>query len=346
MSSEKPLVLLTGGSGYIGSWVLAHLLEEGYKVRAAVRPSKVESIKRTYANAIHQLEVAEVEDMTTSDYSEAFKGVSALIHTASPTSPTESDILEISLKGLENVLSHALGAGVKKIIFTSSVSALTAANLGILTKELVVTEDYLDSSHSRSIYSFKTIPPSLVYPATKLAAEKRFWEIASENPQADFTSILPSMVYGGWIKDYPVDPNNSTCRFVHHLISGEPGKGPNSFPKWPFPQLVNASDVAKAHVKALDVLPLENGQKKRFIISQGNFTYLEAIKLLRRERPELASRLPSEDDPAAKRQSPTVFDASFAAKILGMAISEYIPAEKTWLDTIDQLVAWEKMSNH
>jgi len=81
------------------------------------------------------------------------------------------------------------------------------------------------------------------------------------------------MIFGGWIKDYPVDPVNSTRRFVHHLVSGEPGKGPHSFLKWSFPQQVNAFNVAKPHAMALNVHPLK---KKRFITSQGNFTYQDA----------------------------------------------------------------------
>lgn len=151
------------------------------------------------------------------------------------------------------------------------------------------------------------------------------------------------MAYGGWLPNYQVkDPNDGTNMFVYQIITGQPGEGPNSFPKWPFPQHAHVSDIAKAHVKALDTPPLQDGRRKRFIINQGSFTYLEGIKLLKQERPSLASRLPSENDPAAAMFSPTDFDASFAEEVLGMKKSEYITPEKTWLETIDQLVKWEE----
>lgn len=152
------------------------------------------------------------------------------------------------------------------------------------------------------------------------------------------------MVYGGWIPNYPSLESlaGSSCQFIYHLITGEPGEGPNSFPKWPFPQQVHAYNVAKAHVKALYTPPLKDGRIKRFIVSQGSFTFLDAIKLIKRERPALASRLPREDDPAADKQSPLTFDTSFTSEVLGLRQEEYISAEKTWLDTIDQLLEWEK----
>jgi nucleoside-diphosphate-sugar epimerase len=153
------------------------------------------------------------------------------------------------------------------------------------------------------------------------------------------------MCYGGFIPGYPDDRKGTgSTRFMYSLLIGAEGEQMKVFPKFPFSQQVNASDVAKAHVKALEIppLPASDGRRKRFIISQGCYTYVEAIRLLKKERPELAWRLPDENDPAGTKQSKKVFDTSLAAEILGMKQADYVGPEKTLLDTIDQLVTWEK----
>jgi hypothetical protein len=155
--------------------------------------------------------------------------------------------------------------------------------------------------------------------------------------------VMPSMTYGGYIPGYPDDLKGiGSTRFLYSLIVGEPGEKMGVFPKYPVSQQINAYDVAKAHVKALSVGPLSDGRRKRFLVSQGSYTYVEAVRLLKKERPELAWRLPDENDPAGATQSTKVFDTSFAAEVLGMRQDDYISAKKTVLDTIDQLVAWEQ----
>lgn len=151
------------------------------------------------------------------------------------------------------------------------------------------------------------------------------------------------MVYGGWIPNYPASRKPcGSSRFAYSLLIGEEGSQPKEFPKFAVSALVHAKDVARAHLAALKASPLPEGKKKRFIISQGNFTYVQAIKLLKKERPELVGRLPDENDPQGGKQSIAVFDSSFAEEVLGMKEEEYVSAERTYLDTIDGFVKWEK----
>jgi len=303
-------------------------------------------VKSTYSDAVSadQLNVIAIDDIASGDYSAAFKGVQALIHAASPTPvPGNSprDIYEGATKGIDNVLSAAIKAGVKRIVLTSSAACLYAPDISIVFQPKTMTESDWGVLPPETEIA-KMDNPGMAYPISKLAAELKFWDYADQNPSIDFSAILPPMVYGGWLP--LIDPSVSTNQFIYQLITGQLGEGPSSFPKWPFPQHVHVSDVAKAHIKALNAPRLDDGRRKRFIVAQGSFTYLEAIRLLKRERPALVSRLPSEEDPAANGQSPTEFDTSFTAEILGMKKSEYIPSEKIWLEVIDQLVAWEKSS--
>jgi nucleoside-diphosphate-sugar epimerase len=51
MASSKPLVLLTGGNGFVGAHVLDHLLSADYRVRSTVRSAeKAHFIEKKYAD--------------------------------------------------------------------------------------------------------------------------------------------------------------------------------------------------------------------------------------------------------------------------------------------------------
>jgi len=187
--------------------------------------------------------------------------------------------------------------------------------------------------------------PVTFYKACHSLGEKKFWKLAEEFPQVDFTSILPSMVYGRYIPGYPEEgKGKGSLTFIYSLLAGDPGAKMGNFPSFDNTQQLHAIDVAKAHLKALQTppLPATDGRRKRFPISQGIFSYVDAIRVLKKARPELAWRLPDENDPAGDKQCKKELDTSFAEEILGMKRADYISGEETLLDTTDSLVAWEK----
>jgi hypothetical protein len=75
------------------------------------------------------------------------------------------------------------------------------------------------------------------------------------------------------------------------------------------------------------------------LVSTGQFTWPQAIELVKKERPELTSRLPKEDlEPTPQTVAP--MDSSFAAEVLGL--KEYIPWQTSFLDNLDTCIEWEK----
>ncbi|KIK65250.1 hypothetical protein GYMLUDRAFT_220537 [Collybiopsis luxurians FD-317 M1] len=114
--------------------------------------------------------------------------------------------------------------------------------------------------------------------------------------------------------------------------------GTGEYPPFFLGHLADVRDIARAHIAALSAPPVP-GRNKRFIISNTTFKLKEVADLIRRERPELAHRLPREDAVPPK-QTDAPLDTRFAAEVLG--ITEYIPWEETVLAGIDAGVAWEK----
>lgn len=105
------------------------------------------------------------------------------------------------------------------------------------------------------------------------------------------------------------------------------------------PSFCDVRDVAVAHVRALEIGPA-SGQRKRFLIAGGAFTWKEAVEYIRTAKPELASRLPSTEDATPAPGKLSTFDTKFAAEMLDM--TEYIDWQRCVADTLDGLLAAEK----
>jgi dihydroflavonol-4-reductase len=125
LSPEAP-VLVTGGTGFLGSAIVRALLKRGLRVRTLVRSSSPSG----------NLEGLDCEtvigDLTDEPSLEAaLRGVRHLFHAAADYRLWARDpsvILRVNVHGTRNLMRQALSAGVKRIVYTSSVAALKVAD--------------------------------------------------------------------------------------------------------------------------------------------------------------------------------------------------------------------------
>ncbi len=190
--------LVTGGTGYMASWIIKMLLEEGINVNATVRdPSdiqKVEHLTNLAEESEAQLKLFKADLLDPGAFDEPVQGCELVIHTASPffisgiKNPQE-ELIRPAKEGTRNVLQAANRAPmVKRVVLTSSVVAIYGDNIyiksapgGIFTeKEWNVTSS---AEHRPYAYS-KTI------------AEKEAWAIAKEQDQWDLLTINPGWILG------------------------------------------------------------------------------------------------------------------------------------------------------
>ena len=189
MSSK---VLVTGGSGYLGTRLIAALLREGREVRATVRSLDGEAGVR---EAVRRggvddtgLELVEA-DLTSDDgWPAALEGVEEVHHVASPipsAQPKDPDELIIPAReGTVRVLKAARDAGARRVVLTSSFAAV-----GYSPKAV---RDYTEADWTDP--DTPGLPP---YPRSKAIAERAAWDfIGTEGGDTQLVVVNPTFIAG------------------------------------------------------------------------------------------------------------------------------------------------------
>lgn len=270
IDKTKP-VFVSGANGYVASWIVKKLLDEGHTVHAAVRnpndDNKVGHLKEIAKNAKGELKLFKSDLLIPGSYEDAMKDCELVYHTASPFTSNYKDaqkeLIEPAVKGTENVLQTASKTPtVKRVVDTSSCAAIyTDAIDTVNAPNGILTEDVWNTTASLSHQP---------YSYSKTLAEKKAWEIANSQNQWDLISINMSLVLGP-----PLNPNQTTSESMSILKQMGDGTMKMGAPKMGM-GLVDVRDVAEVHYLA-GYTPEAKG---RYITSAHNSNLLEMATTL------------------------------------------------------------------
>ena len=136
------MILVTGGTGFIGRALIRHLVEAGYQVRTLIRPSQ--SSPRLPRGVPVEVAVAALNDERS--LRAALVGVDTIYHLASvERSGVEADLLEVDVRGTQSVLNAARDAGIDRFFYLSHIGAERASAYPIF-KAKAIAEEYIRRS--------------------------------------------------------------------------------------------------------------------------------------------------------------------------------------------------------
>ncbi len=258
-------VLVTGGTGFVAAHCLVQLLAAGHETRATVRDLKRESDVRAMLRQGGAGDVGERLTLFRADlnadagWAEAAAGCDYVLHVASPFPSTvpkdENELIAPARDGALRVLKAARGAGVKRVVMTSSFAAIGYGAPKDRTAAFT-EEDWTNLNDP-------TVQP---YPKSKTIAERAAWDfIAREGGTLELAVVNPVLVLG------PVlGPDTSpSILFISRLLDGSlPGCPDLSF------GVVDVRDVADLHLRAM-IAPAARGE--RFLATAGDFVSVREI---------------------------------------------------------------------
>ncbi|MDP4148956.1 MAG: NAD-dependent epimerase/dehydratase family protein [Bacteroidota bacterium] len=237
--------LVTGGTGFLGAYVIQELVEKGYRVRAIRRSDH--SPFYIPASVLQQVEWIPGDLLDPAGLEEAMEGMDAVVHAAAKVSFTRKDrraMFQTNIEGTANVVNAALSMGIRRFVHVSSVAAL-----GRTENEETVTEQkkWVDSKLNTT------------YALSKYHGEMEVWRAMAEGLPGVIVNPGTILGYGDW--------NTSSCAIFKTAYGEFPwySNGINGF--------VDVRDVARAIGRLLN----EEVTGERYILTGDNWSFRQVF---------------------------------------------------------------------
>lgn len=245
------MILITGGTGLVGSHLLLSLLKKGESVRAIHRKNSniqaVRDIFKIYSDQVDflfdKIEWVEADITDIPALEEAFKGVSIVYHCAAYVNfnPSKYPVLKkVNIEGTANIVNLSLHFGIRKLCFVSSVATLSKK-----TDEQFMTEkSYWNPDEKNSVYGI-----------SKYGAEMEVWRGTQEGLNA--VIVNPGVILG-------VAPDEDSSGIATKL-------GSRGFPFYPSGSIgiIDVRDVVNIMIELTD----SSVVNERFILVNENISY-------------------------------------------------------------------------
>ncbi|OUR98017.1 diaminohydroxyphosphoribosylaminopyrimidine deaminase [Gammaproteobacteria bacterium 42_54_T18] len=266
--------LVTGANGYIASWLVKYLLEQGFTVHATVRDktnqNKVSHLQTLIDEHPGKLTLFNADLFNNGDFDASMEGCEFVFHTASPfiirgLNDPQAELIDPALKGTRNVLESANRThSVKRVILTSSVVAIYGDYIDMQSTE----KGIFTEAHWNTTSSINHQP----YSYSKTLAEQEAIKIHAAQSRWDMVTVNPGLVLGPSLAKASDSTSLST---MLELMDGTLRTGA---PELRFP-LVDVRDVAIAHINAATTAKAQG----RHVLVAGSQSMLEMANTIRKK---------------------------------------------------------------
>ncbi|MFD2099831.1 NAD-dependent epimerase/dehydratase family protein [Flagellimonas iocasae] len=249
------MILVTGGTGLIGSHLLFHLVKNGRGVRATYRSAdtldKVTKVFGYYcdhpSSFMERIEWFQADIINVAQLGDAFEGITKVYHCAALISfdpKMYKSLAKINVEGTANVVNLSLKHGVEKLCYVSSIAAIGQSNKGNMATE---DNEWNDSNAS-------------VYGITKHDAELEVWRGSQEGLNVAIVNPGVAIGPGFW--------KSGSGTFFTYAAKGKKSFIPGGT------GFVTVNDVVTAMVSLME----SNIAQERFILVSENLTYEELFQ--------------------------------------------------------------------
>ncbi|XP_058739856.1 vestitone reductase-like [Vicia villosa] len=276
MEEGKGRVCVTGGTGFIGSWIIKRLLEDGYTVNTTVRCSpegqkKDVSFLTNLPGASQKLKIFNADLSNPESFNAAIEGCVGIFHTATPidfeVNEPEEIVTKRTIDGALGILKACENSKtVKRVVYTSSASAVYYQD-----KE----EDIMDENYWSDVNILRNLKPfAWSYAVSKTLAEKAVLEFGKEHG-LDIVTLVPTFVAGPFI--CPKLPGSIYGSLP--FLFGDIDKNPLIASRI---HMVHVDDVTRAHIFLLE----HPNSKGRYNCSPFIATFDEIIDIISSKYPK------------------------------------------------------------
>ncbi len=244
----SPSVFITGGTGFLGAYIIKELVEKGYQVRALRRTPKIPFF--IPAGIFEKVEWVSGDLLDIPFLETAIAGSDIVIHSAAKISFSAKDrneMFQTNVDGTANLVNAALLNNVKRLVHVSSVAALGRTMNGDTVNENKKWEDSKMNTN---------------YAISKYYAEMEIWRAMGEGMNTVIVNPSTILGYGDW--------NTGSCAIFKNVFNEFPWytNGVNGF--------VDVEDVARATVLSMES-DIEN---QRFILNGGNWSFRQLFSTI------------------------------------------------------------------
>ncbi len=274
-------VLVTGGSGYVGTQLIAALLREGHEVRTTVRsldsePDVRAAMRRGDADDAG-LEVVVSSLLADDGWAAAAAGCDEVHHVASPMiqSDDPDEVIVPAREGTLRALRAARDAGARRVVLTSSFAAV-----GYSPKP--------GAEFTEADWTDPDTPGLPAYPRSKVIAERTAWDfIAREGGETELVVVNPTFILGPTL----TTEARSSLALTKAMLDGTmPVVRRQRF------GVADVRDVADLHIRAM-ATPDAAGKRFLALADGPTISFLEMAQILRSHLGPLAERVPTEEAP-------------------------------------------------
>jgi nucleoside-diphosphate-sugar epimerase len=310
-------VLVTGGSGYLGTQLIAALLRDGCQVRTTVRSLDREgevrvAVRRGGADD-SGLEVVTAELTADQGWAAAMAGCEEVHHVASPMihSDDPDEVIIPARDGTLRALRAARDAGARRVVLTSSFAAV-----GYTPKP--------GSEYTEADWTDPDMPGLPPYPRSKAIAERTAWDfIKHEGGDTELVVVNPTFILGPTL----TSKAGSSLQLTKAMLDGTmPVVRRQRF------GVADVRDVADLHIRAM-AAPEAAGKRYLALADGPTISFLQMAQILRERLGPLAERVPTEEAPGPEPPR-LIIHNDRAKQELGWRPR---PAETTIVETAESL---------